>query len=100
MMDRYMLTVPAEAPAALTLRAFVSSVARQLGADEGLIEDLKLLVTELCASAIDASCERLDLALGRDDHEMVLEVRGCGALAERSGPEADDPIRYRLALPA
>jgi anti-sigma regulatory factor (Ser/Thr protein kinase) len=50
MPDRLSIEVPADASHLATVRLFASSIARQFGADEDTVGDLKVAVSEACAA--------------------------------------------------
>jgi anti-sigma regulatory factor (Ser/Thr protein kinase) len=48
----YCLRIPASADRSATARSFVAAAARQAGADERVVDDLRLAVTEACTLAL------------------------------------------------
>jgi serine/threonine-protein kinase RsbW len=59
------IELPADAAYVASTRIFGAALARQFGADEEAVEDLKLAISEACSSFIRA---------GAEDHPIRLEV--------------------------
>jgi anti-sigma regulatory factor (Ser/Thr protein kinase) len=77
---RWELTVPPDARSASTLRSFVSAVGRTLALDAERVEDLKLILTEVCDAAAEAgSLENLSVAVNEGTGDRVASVRCAGA---------------------
>jgi hypothetical protein len=74
----------------VTLRAFVTAVANDLGAPPGQVDDLALAVSELLASAIEGGSRRFRVELLEDDDGWILRADGIGDIG--SAP-ADLPYR-------
>jgi hypothetical protein len=74
----------------ITLRAFVTAVANDLGAPAELVDDLALAVSELLASAIEGGSRRLRIELLKDGDGWTLRADGIGDIG--SAP-ADLPYR-------
>lgn len=55
--SRYQLTLPANPESISLARLFTATVLRTLGAEEALVEDAKLAVSELCSMAIVGSAD-------------------------------------------
>jgi len=88
-MSGAVLEVPADPRLGVTLRAFVTAVANDLGAPAEQVDDLALAVSELLASAIEGGSRRLRIELLEDDG-WTLRADGVGDI--RSAP-ADLPYR-------
>jgi hypothetical protein len=86
-MSGAVVEVPADPRMGVTLRAFVTAVANDLGAPA---EDLALTVSELLASAIEGGSRRLRIELLDDDDGWTLRADGIGDIG--SAP-ADLPYR-------
>jgi hypothetical protein len=96
------LTMPAHPAFALTARLFVASSARILGADEGSVEDLKLAISELCASAAAAEPDAsIEIRVTEGGEGPIVEFEGRTTL-ESVGSTADEAEEfaraYRLPL--
>jgi anti-sigma regulatory factor (Ser/Thr protein kinase) len=89
-MSRAVLEVPADPRMGVTLRAFVTAVANDLGAAADQVDDLALAVSELLASAIEGGSRRLRIELLEDDDGWTLRADGIGDIG--SAP-ADLPCR-------
>ena len=88
-MSGAVLEVPADPRLGVTLRAFVTAVANDLGAPADQVDDLALAVSELLASAIEGGSRRLRIELLVDDR-WTLPADGLCDI--RSAP-ADLPYR-------
>ena len=84
------LEVPADPRMGVTLRAFATAVANDLGTPADQVEDLALAVSELLASAVEGGSPRLRIELVADDEGWTLRADGIGDI--RSEPE-DLPYR-------
>ncbi|HEY7478775.1 MAG TPA: hypothetical protein VIB62_11125 [Actinomycetota bacterium] len=79
-MTQLELEVPAAEAQGLVVRAFAGEVGAGIGLDEERIADLRLAVTELLASAVDAGSDRLRLTFATDEQRWVLVASGVGDL--------------------
>jgi anti-sigma regulatory factor (Ser/Thr protein kinase) len=84
------VTVPADPRMGVTLRAFVTAVATDVGAPAEQVEDLALAVSELLASAVEGSATRLRIELIADDEGWTLLADGIGDIG---AAPADLPYR-------
>jgi serine/threonine-protein kinase RsbW len=94
-----------------TVRQAVATLARLHGGDDGVVEDIKLAVSEACNTALFAqadvpTAEPITVRAWGEPEAMVLEIldRGSGPTREILGdPEeldtADLPFEKALALP-
>jgi hypothetical protein len=82
--------VPTDPRMGVTLRAFVTAVANDLGAPAEQVEDLALAVSELLASAVEGGSQRLRIELIGDDEGWTLLADGIGDI---EGEPADLPYR-------
>jgi hypothetical protein len=89
--ETLMLRVPTDPSLAVTVRVFISESARTLGIDQPSIDDLRLIATELLASAVEHHSDAMQLALARDDDGWRLTARGAGPID--GAPIGDLPIR-------
>jgi hypothetical protein len=89
------LEVPRDERYVATLRAFVASVGRSWGLDVGLVEDLRLVVSELC-SAPAQHVSTIGVEMRAQDGSIRLE---CHGVREPLGDgDGDEPMRRRLLL--
>lgn len=74
--DRFTLDLPRDPAFVATARMFASSLARHFEIEEGLIEDLKLAISEACKRALASNDEGrgLSVSVDRDDGRLVFEV--------------------------
>lgn len=79
-----LLRVPAEPSSLATVRTFASSAGRALGLDDGSIEDLRLILSELCADAVGGSAFSTTIT----EDGSRLQVR-CEGPTNASGSVAD-----------
>ena len=91
----FQLQVDADPSLALSVRVFVAESARSLGIDEGEIEDLRLLATELLANAVETGQTALALHLTTDGSAWALDAQGVGDLVAGSD---NGPIDRRDVL--
>lgn len=82
----YEITAAADPAFAATLRTFVRGSGERLELGPGDVEDLMLITTELLANAVEASAQRVHLALGADEQGWLLRADGVGGF--RDDPEA------------
>jgi anti-sigma regulatory factor (Ser/Thr protein kinase) len=76
--DALSLSFPAEAVHVETARLFAAAAARHLGLSDEAVEDLKLVVSELCADAVEGG--------GSQPVEVSLSVVGAQIAGTISGP--------------
>ena len=91
MNDTITLRVPTDPALAVTVRVFIAESGRTLGLDQASIDDLRLIATELMASAVEHQSDSVQLGLGRVDGTWRLTARGAGPLDGE--PIGDLPIR-------
>jgi anti-sigma regulatory factor (Ser/Thr protein kinase) len=87
------LEIPVDPAYAVTARLFVAAAARDLGAADGTIEDLRLAASELVANAVEVGEPgpvRLSL---RADQAGGIHLDATGV-----GPLVDEPPISRVAL--
>ena len=78
--------VPTDPRMGVTLRAFVTAVANDLGVPAEQVEDLALAVSELLASAVEGGSPRLRIEMIADDEGWTLRADGIGDVgAEPAG---------------
>lgn len=90
--EKFLLEFPPEAHYVSTARLFAAGVARTYGADEDLVEDLKVAVSEACTSAIKARRDNtaagpVRLSVRRQDHALSFEAEEVGVQPAGDGPE-------------
>lgn len=93
--ESFLIEFPPEAHYVSTARIFAAGVARTYGADEDLVEDLKVAVSEACTNAIrareDGSVDGpVRLSARRDAQLLSFEAEDAGILP--SGPGAEPVI--------
>jgi Histidine kinase-like ATPase domain len=94
---RFALTVPAEAGYVATIRLFAAAVARAAGADEEVVEDVKLAVSELSTAIVvgeDHDAVEVTAILDGTTLEFVVGPLLPGDLVDG----AIDPVDIVLAL--
>ena len=79
-----LLRVPAEPSSLATVRTFASSAGHAMRLDEGSIEDLKLILSELCAGSVGGSAFSTTIT----EDGSRLQVR-CEGPTDASGSVAD-----------
>lgn len=75
------LRLPADAGWLSIVRLFVASSGRQLELDAESVEDVKLVVTELCSAAlesVDGTQGTLTVEIGSTGADATVTVRGTG----------------------
>ncbi len=82
-MDRYILEIDPDPMLVPTARMFAATVARQLGAPEDSVLDLKIAVSEACTNAVQAHRDRgvetpVRLKVEEDRDALVYEVEDAG----------------------
>jgi anti-sigma regulatory factor (Ser/Thr protein kinase) len=93
---RWVLTVPPEARFASTLRTFVSVTGRRLVLDAERVEDLKLILTEVCNAAAEASrAEALTVVVNEATEGEGASIRCAGA---GPAPGGSGVAGFRLRL--
>jgi len=90
MATSYSIEVAASPEMATTVRIFAAESARSFGCDEGQIDDIRLIVTELLANAIQTGGRRLRLTLSVDDEGWRIHAEGAGSLATGSKEQPVD----------
>jgi anti-sigma regulatory factor (Ser/Thr protein kinase) len=88
--ERFSIELRADPAYLATARMFASTVARQVGVEEALLDDLKLSVSEACARALASEPNRrLRVVAIRMEDRLVFEVRQ-GEPGETAGPGTGD----------
>ena len=75
--EQFTLELPKDPAFVATARMFASSLARHFEVDEGVIEDLKLAVSEACTRALatlNGNDEPIALSASRDNGRLTFEV--------------------------
>jgi anti-sigma regulatory factor (Ser/Thr protein kinase) len=96
--DHFVLEIPAMPVHLGTARTFASQVARHAGVDDGVLEDVKLAVSEACAGSVDpvGAGERVVIRSRLGPEVVAFEVEGGGDFApdlSQDGPARLDLIR-------
>ena len=87
--DAYTLTVVPDPSLSMTVRMFAAEAARNLGLDEGDVEDLRLLATELLGNAVETGGASLELTLSSEAGGWCLRAIGAGPLDVAAGHVVD-----------
>ncbi|MGZ4149785.1 MAG: hypothetical protein ACXVQJ_07085 [Actinomycetota bacterium] len=85
----YTLAVVPDPSLSLTVRMFAAEAARNLGLDEGDVEDLRLLATELLGNAVETGGASLQLTLIMEAGRWCLRALGAGPLDAAAGQVVD-----------
>lgn len=73
--DRFSVTVPSRAGFVGTIRVFASAVARHYGLDDGLVEDVKLAISEACTDPVQAGAGgEISVTIHADGSGLACEV--------------------------
>jgi serine/threonine-protein kinase RsbW len=109
--ESFLLEFPPAAHYVSTARIFAAGVARTFGADEDLVEDLKVAVSEACTSAVRARQDggvedRVRLSARRDADVLLFEAEDTGIVPSGDSPEpvlqatgsTSEDIARRLSL--
>jgi anti-sigma regulatory factor (Ser/Thr protein kinase) len=83
--DDVAFSVPADAASLATVRLFAASLGSTFGVAPDEIDDLKLVLSELCAAAVHGS-EIFEVRVGPVDGRLRFLCRGAGPT---SGPDTD-----------
>ena len=83
--DEVALSVPADPASAATVRLFAASLGSTFDVAPEEIEDLKLVLSELCAAAVGGS-EAFEVRVTEVDGRLRFECRG---VDQALGPDAD-----------
>jgi hypothetical protein len=96
--DRFSVTVPSRAGFVGTIRVFASAVARHYGFDDGLVEDVKLAISEACTDPVQAGARgEISVTIRADGSGLACDVTSRSwSPAEVEGvsdlPEGLDPM--------
>lgn len=96
--DAFVLELPAVAVYLGTARSFSSQIAQHAGCDEGVVEDVKLAVSEACAASVGPPGSRGHVVVRStlEPRIVAFEVEGTGDFApdeSQEGPARLDLIR-------
>jgi len=94
--DVFVLEIPAVPVHLGTARTFSSQVARHAGVDDGVLEDVKLAVSEACAGSVDpvAAVDRVVIRSTLGPEVVAFEIEGSGDFATDRSQDA--PARLDL----
>lgn len=88
------LTVPADVSQLGRLREYIASTARDTGADDEIVEQLRLVVSELATNAIQHNAaETVTVALRSDGSSWTLDVSNADDLIDIDVPTLPDPTK-------
>jgi anti-sigma regulatory factor (Ser/Thr protein kinase) len=96
--DRFSITVPSRAGLVGTIRAFASAVGRHYGLDDGLVEDVKLAISEACTDPVQAGAGgEISVTVRADGSGLACEVTSqswepSAVEGSRDLPESVDPM--------
>lgn len=68
-----------------TIRVFVRAVARSVDADAERVDDVQLIVSEICSELLEAGGRELHIAVRRADGTLDVSVDGVGASVSMDG---------------
>jgi anti-sigma regulatory factor (Ser/Thr protein kinase) len=75
-------------PAGLsTIRVFVRAVARSVDADAERVDDVQLIVSEVCSELLEAGSSELHIAFRRGESALDVSVDGVGATVSMDGED-------------
>jgi len=90
--DDSRLTVPADTESLSGVRHHVRVTASELGAPEGLVDELVLAASELATNVImHTDDEYLSVCVAVDERSCIIEVSGADALVEPTERPLPDP---------
>lgn len=94
--DTFVLQIPPLAAHLGTARTFVSQIVQHAGFDDGVVEDVKLAISEACAGSVDPAApgERVVVRSTLGSEMVAFEVEGTGDFAPEGSGE--DPARLDL----
>ena len=81
------IELAADTSLGLTARVLIAAAARHFGLDDGSVEDLRLAVSELFSSGVEADGGPVRIGVGRVEGDVVLRVSGTGSLDPDSSLE-------------
>jgi anti-sigma regulatory factor (Ser/Thr protein kinase) len=70
-----------------TIRVFVRAIARTLDADAERIDDVQLIVSEICSELLEAGGRELHVAVRRANGTLDVSVDGVGASVSMDGED-------------
>jgi anti-sigma regulatory factor (Ser/Thr protein kinase) len=92
------LRIPAESSQIGTVRILAGAIGRHVGLTEEQVEDLKLVLSELCAEAVEASVAGgfVQMRFVRGEASLATEVRTHAGSSEKRRNESADHRRRLL----
>ncbi|HYJ61257.1 MAG TPA: hypothetical protein VE032_07330 [Actinomycetota bacterium] len=82
MPEQHAIELPADPSLGATVRIWVGESGRTLGLGESVVQDLRLVASELLANGVATGSERLGLELTGSDGTWELVARGVGPLGD------------------
>ena len=70
-----------------TIRVFVRAIARSIDADAERVDDLQLIVSEICSELLESGGRELHVAVRRHDGSLDVSVDGVGAAVSMEGED-------------
>jgi anti-sigma regulatory factor (Ser/Thr protein kinase) len=94
--ERFELHVEGDPTGLSTIRVFVRAIARSVDADAERVDDLQLIVSEICSELLEAGGRELHVAVRRDEATLDVSVDGVGVGAAVSMEGEDKAFRREL----
>ena len=85
--DVFELHVGGDPTGLSTIRVFVRAIARTLDADAERIDDVQLIVSEICSELLEAGGRELHVAVRRANGTLDVSVDGVGASVSMDGED-------------
>jgi anti-sigma regulatory factor (Ser/Thr protein kinase) len=85
--DRYELHVEADPTGLSTIRVFVRAVARSVDADAERVDDLQLIVSEICSELLESGGRDLHLSVLPDEGSLDVSIGAAGAQVSIEGED-------------
>jgi anti-sigma regulatory factor (Ser/Thr protein kinase) len=92
--NRYELHVDGDPGALPAIRMFVRAVARSIDADAERVDDVQLIVSEICSELLESGGRELHVAVETDRDSLDVSVDGMGA--DVSADAEDNGFRREL----
>jgi hypothetical protein len=85
--DLFELHVEGDPTGLSTIRVFVRAIARSVDADAERVDDLQLIVSEICSELLEAGGRELNVTVRRDDATLDVSVEGVHAAVSMDGED-------------
>jgi anti-sigma regulatory factor (Ser/Thr protein kinase) len=83
--DLFEMHVEGDPTGLSTIRVFVGAIARSMDADPERVDDLQLIVSEICTELLEAGGSELHVAVRRVEGTVDVSVDGVGAEVSMEG---------------